>query len=105
MFVSIRKYYGVEDADEASIRMHASGFFERLQSLPGFKGYYAFDCGGGVGLTISLFDTLEAAEASNQVAADWVREELGSLIPNPPEILTGESIAMKLPLPPVRQAV
>lgn len=97
MFASIRKYHGVEDADEASIRIHANGLSDLLRSLPGFKGYYALDCGGGVAITISLYETREAAEASNQLAAEWVKTELGPMLPNPPEILVGELTATLLP--------
>lgn len=102
MFVSIRKYHGMDDADEIGIRLHASDFLHRLRSLPGFRGYYAVDCGDGVGVSISLYDTLEAVEASNRLAAEWAQAECGSLLPNPPEIISGEIVAMTLPQPPAR---
>jgi hypothetical protein len=97
VFASIRKYHGVEDADEASIRIHANGLSDVLRSLPGFRGYYALDCGGGVAITISLYETREAAEASNRLAAEWVKTELDSLLTGPPEIVVGEMTAVLLP--------
>ena len=59
-------------------------------SVAGFIAYQCIDAGGGVVATISVFEDKAGAEELTQKAADWVRENLASLVSNPPEITAGE---------------
>jgi hypothetical protein len=43
--------------------------------------------------TVSVFDDQAGAEESTRMAADWIRQNMPSLIPNPPEVLEGEVFA------------
>jgi hypothetical protein len=56
-----------------------------------FRSYYTFDCGNGTGGSISIFETEKAAVTSNEQAVDWVRKNLTEFLPEPPEILVGET--------------
>jgi hypothetical protein len=40
-----------------------------------------------------VFENEAGEEESNRKAADWVRENLASLLPNPPQITAGQSVA------------
>ena len=51
-------------------------FAEALSQEPGFVAYHAIDTGNDMVMTISLFHDREQAEASNELAAQWVAEEL-----------------------------
>jgi hypothetical protein len=66
------------------------GFVPILRGLPGFKGYYLID--GGDELTaVSLFDSQQAALASIEKAAAWVKENLPDIHQGPPpEVSAGE---------------
>jgi len=46
-----------------------------MQALPGFVSYYFVDVGeaGDRMISLSVFETSEAAEESNRVAAKWVQ--------------------------------
>jgi len=69
------------------------GFVRLLKEQPGFVAYYFVDAGGGVMASMSVFEDRTGAESSNERAADWVRENIAELLPNPPEVTTGEVVA------------
>ena len=51
-------------------------FAEALSQEPGFVAYHAIDTGNDMVMTISLFHDRDQAEASNELAAQWVAQEL-----------------------------
>jgi hypothetical protein len=59
--------------DELARRIDAD-FAERLAAQPGFVSYEMMDCGLGEFMTMSVFDTLEQAEASREMARQWAEE-------------------------------
>ena len=46
-------------------------------------------------ISTSVFQDQSGAEESNKRAADYVRENLASLLPKPPQITAGEVVAHK----------
>ena len=65
----------------------------KLSELPGFSGYFLIEAGNGVMSSVSFFDTAEHAEASTEVASNWVRDsELQKALPNQPKITIGEVV-------------
>ena len=89
MYTVVRRYEGATDSPEA-IRRVQEGFIPILREVPGFVAYYAADAGGGVIVSISIFQDQAGSEESTKRAADYVRENLASLIPNPPQVTAGE---------------
>ena len=61
-----------------------------FSKAPGFIEYYVVDAGGGVGATISVFETQAQADESSKRAADLVRKHLAPLVPTPPQVTVGE---------------
>ena len=92
MYAVVRRYDGVTDPAE-SARRAQQGFVPLLSEVPGFVAYYAIDAGGGVIVSISVFQDQPGSEESTERAADYVRENLASLIPNPPQVMAGEIVA------------
>jgi len=90
MFISVRKYRLAGDIEELNRRVRDE-FVPILKQLPGFRGYHTFDAGGGTIVSISLFDSREAALASNDRAREWVARSIAHLVPDPPEIMGGET--------------
>jgi hypothetical protein len=77
MYASVRTYrFGSGSIDDL---MHTidTGFAEELAQELGFIGYQAVDLGNGKVCTITMFTSSEQAEASNDMAAAWVAENLG----------------------------
>ena len=92
MYATIRRYDGVTDPAEAGRRVD-EGFVPLLKQIQGFVAYYWIDAGGGVMASTSVFESRDGAEASTEKAAEWVRENIASLLPNPPEVTAGEVVA------------
>jgi len=73
MYATLREYEGIKDPVEA-LRPLRDGLLAEMQALPGFIAYYFVDVGeaGDRMISLSVFASSEAAEASNRIAADWV---------------------------------
>jgi len=89
MHAVIRQYQVAGSADEV-IRGINEGFLPIIKDASGFRAYYALDAGGGRLATVSVFEDRNGAEESTRKAADWIRQNMASLLPNPPEVLQGE---------------
>jgi len=94
MYATVRRYEGVTDPAEAGRRV-SDGFVPLISEVDGFVAYYWVDAGNGVMVSTSVFETQAGAEASNERAAGFVRENLAALLPNPPQITAGEVVASK----------
>jgi hypothetical protein len=92
MYATIRRYEEVTDPAEAGRRV-GEGFVPLIREIPGFVAYYWIDAGEGVMASTSVFEDREGAKASTERAAEWVRENLASLLPNPPIVVAGEVVA------------
>ncbi|MEU6236530.1 hypothetical protein [Kitasatospora sp. NPDC047058] len=88
MYATVRRYEGVTDPVEAGRRV-AEGFVPLLRQVPGFVAYYWIDAGNGVMVSTSVYEDRAGAEESIAKAADFVRENLASLLPNPPQVTAG----------------
>ena len=93
MYVVIRKFSNVRSVEETG-RRAAEGIGSILKRTPGFRGYYVLDGGNGVGCTVGLYDSREAAEAvDEQAITAWVKENLADLYDGPPpEVTKGEVV-------------
>jgi hypothetical protein len=94
MYATVRRYEGVTDPSEAARRVN-EGFVPLISQVPGFLAYYWVDAGGSVMVSTSIFQDQAGAEESNRRAADWVRQNIASLLPKPPQITAGEVVAHK----------
>ena len=93
MHAAIRQYQ-VDPGSVDEIRRGINeGFLPIIKDASGFQAYYALDAGGGRLATVSVFDDQAGAEESIRMAADWIRQNMASLLPNPPEVLEGEVFA------------
>jgi len=94
MYASVRKY-GV-DAERVDDLMHRvdERFVTRLEQMPGFVAYQAIDAGvdrAGEGrvFTVTICSDREAADRSAEIAAEFVRDELGDIEVERIEAATG----------------
>lgn len=73
MYATLREYEGIKDPEGALEPLRA-GLLAEMEALPGFVSYYFVDVGeaGDRMISLSVFETASAAEASNQIAAQWV---------------------------------
>ncbi len=93
MHTAIRQYQVDPGSVDEITRGVNEGLLPLIKDVSGFKAYYALDAGGGKIASVSVFEDRAGAEESSRVAADWIRQNMASLFPNPPEVLQGEVVA------------
>ena len=71
------------------------GFVQLGLRTPGFRGYYLLDGGPDVLITISMFDSADEALASNEKAADWVRNNVLEFTKGMPEVMVGNALVVE----------
>jgi hypothetical protein len=77
MYASIRRYrMGAGSMDDA-MHLADTELADRLTELPGFVDYHVVAMDDDTIVSMSIFDDEEQCLASNDMAADFVREHLG----------------------------
>ncbi|MEA2171525.1 MAG: hypothetical protein QOF76_4825 [Solirubrobacteraceae bacterium] len=76
MYASIRTYRAAPGSADALLHRVDRDFAEALAGEPGFVAYQAIDTGNDMVMTISIFQRADQAEASADLAAEWVAEAL-----------------------------
>jgi hypothetical protein len=74
MFASMRRYRLERGSMAELARRVDEDFAEQLAAQPGFVSYEFIDCGFGEFMTMSVFMTLQQAEASRELARRWAGE-------------------------------
>lgn len=92
MYAAVRRYEGVTDPAEVA-RLVKEGFVPLVRQVPGFVAYYWVDAGENVLVSTSVFQDRAGAEESNLRASNFVRDNLASMLPNPPQIMAGAVVA------------
>jgi hypothetical protein len=90
MYASMRTYrVGAGDIDAALHRVDRD-FAEALAQEPGFVAYQAIKIGENRMCTTSIFSHREQADASNEIAADWVADALSDFEIERMGVISGE---------------
>jgi hypothetical protein len=89
-FGVIRRYQVDPKNVDQIVNRARSGFLPLVTHLPGFAGYSILDAGNGTVVTLSGFTTSAGSAESTKAAATFVKENLASLVPGPPEVVSGE---------------
>ena len=93
MYTTIRQYKVPDPATvDEIVRRITEGFGPLISQAPGFVAWYLVHRERDVLMSFSVFAEQAEAEDSTTVAADWVRHQLGDLLPNPP-LVTGGTVA------------
>jgi heme-degrading monooxygenase HmoA len=90
MYASIRRYQTTPGGASELARRVKKGFLPLISKAPGFVAYYVIDAGNDWVASVSVFENLAEAKASNRMAADWVKDNIASLVSGTPEITAGE---------------
>jgi quinol monooxygenase YgiN len=78
MFASVRRYRLEAGSIDDLLHLVDTDFAESVQEMEGFIEYQVLECGNGEIVTISTFRDRRSAEASMEMAADWVRDTLAA---------------------------
>lgn len=88
---AVLRRYRVDPRNVETIATRArDGFVPIISALPGFASYSLLDAGNGTIVTLSGFTNQAGADESINAAAAWIRDNLGPLMPNPPEVSSGQ---------------
>jgi hypothetical protein len=98
MHLAIRRYQVDPGSIDEIMRKIDEGFLPIIKDAQGFLAYYALHSRDGELATVGVFEDRAGAEESIKMAADFVEQNLASLLPNPPEITAGEVGAHELNL-------
>ena len=92
MHVAMRQYQVDPGSVDEITRGVNEGLLPIIKDVDGYQAYYAVDAGGGRIASVSVFEDRAGAEESTRLAADYIRQNMASLFPNPPEVLEGEVV-------------
>ena len=92
MYVAVRRYEGVTDAQKVG-QVAQEGFVPIISEMPGFVAWYLVDAGDGVMVSTSIFEHKDAEEQSTFRAGEFIGEHLAPLMPNPPQVTAGVVVA------------
>src|SRR4028119_1850366 len=99
MYAAIRRYQVDPGSVDEVTRGINEDFLPIIKEVSGFQAYYAVDGGDGRLATVSVFEDQAGAEESTRKAGDYIRRNMASLLPNPPEVLQGEVVAQEAASP------
>jgi hypothetical protein len=95
MYASLRTYRIGSGSVDAVMRRVDHDFVEAFALEPGFIAYHAVDTGNDMVMTISLFHDREQAEASNELASQWVADELSDFNVTRVGVIGGEAMVSR----------
>ena len=92
MYVTTRHYSGLDRAafDEIARRREEIEAF--VKGRPGLVSWYAFTSGDSM-TTVTISEDQGSAEETVTQVAGWIRENMPTFLPTPPEVRVGEVIA------------
>ena len=95
MYAAIRRYQVDPGSVDEVTRGINEDFLPIIKEVSGFQAYYVVDGGDGRLATVSVFEDQAGAEESTRKAGDYIRRNMASLLPDPPEVLQGEVVAQE----------
>jgi len=93
MYITIRRYSIHPGSTQELVDRIRNGFVPLISRVQNFVAYYAVDEGDGDVSAVSIFTDEASAEASNQLAAEWIMKNVAYLISSPPKIIAGYVVA------------
>ena len=96
MYVSVRRYtIGAGSIDALAHRLEEE-FAPAISQEPGFLGYLAIDAGEGMVETVSVFVDAASAHRSDELAAEYVAENLAEFEPTRTGVTGGDVLASRM---------
>ena len=89
MFAVVRHYHFDKENGDKIDSLIQEGFVPLLKKAKGFIRYYWLDTGEGEGASLGVFNDKEGADESIRLAADFVKQNMASLLVQKPEVIEG----------------
>jgi hypothetical protein len=81
-----------EKIEEIGRRL-TEGVVPIVRQVPGFIAYYVTDVGYGVLAAVTICEDQASGDESSRQTAEWIKQHLAALLPNPPSRMAGNVIA------------
>jgi hypothetical protein len=94
MYAMIRRYGRVAGSSD-DLASACRALAAVLAKAPGFISYAVLDAGDGACATVSTFERQADLDAADQLVGRWIAENLAGLLPDAPQVISGEVIAQK----------
>jgi heme-degrading monooxygenase HmoA len=95
MHAVIRRYNIQEGMAQQISQRVTDGFLPIVSGVRGFVSYHVINPEDGTIASVSIFTDRAAADESNKLAADWVKQNLAHMVKTAPVILSGEVVVEK----------
>jgi heme-degrading monooxygenase HmoA len=92
MYVTVRRYKIAPGSTAELKRRIQQEFLPIISKVPGFIEYFWMSAGENEMFSVNVFQDRAGADESVKAAANYVRKNLTSLLPNPPEVISGEVV-------------
>ena len=92
MYASLRKYEIKPGLEADLIQSAEREFLPIIKKAAGFVSYFIVSAGNNFVNTVSIFDEESQVKASDQLAAEWVSENMAQFVVGTPEITQGEIV-------------
>ena len=89
MYASVRRYTGLGPGMFEELDRRRADLEAWVRTFPGLVQWYLFRTPDGM-TTITLSRDQAGADASVRLAADWIKANMPSFMPQPPEVSSGE---------------
>jgi heme-degrading monooxygenase HmoA len=89
MYATIRIYSEAEGLADA-VAEHKAEIVGLFREIDGFRSYHIVKTGPVSATSITVYDDQAGAEASTQIARDWIASNLADLSISAPQVLVGE---------------
>jgi len=91
MYAAVRRYHVKPGRITEVARRVQEGLVPVLSRQRGFVSYCCIDAGNNIALAVGTYDDRRAAEAANETASAWVKQNLAELL-GPGEVTVGRVI-------------
>ena len=89
MYAVVRHYHFKKEDGEKIDRLIQDGFVPLIKKARGFIRYYWLDTGEGEGASFGVFTDQAGADESIQLAANFAKEHMATLLVQKPEVIEG----------------
>jgi hypothetical protein len=91
MHATIRQYTGIQSGAVDEVVRRRAEIEALVKQTAGFAQYDLIRTASGV-TSVTLCETAAGCEDSNRRVAAWIKENMPTMVPNPPQIMTGEDV-------------
>jgi quinol monooxygenase YgiN len=95
MYISIMRAMVAPGAASEIAKRVQEGFVPMISKGPSFLAYYLTSAPDNELTTISIFQEQAAAEASNEKALQWIKQNIASLIHSSLQFMVGQALVHK----------